>query len=602
MIKEYIKSVDMTPGTILAGDSVEITVKLIAGKDFKTPGSCIVYDLPATLGFSRPSCYDQEDDGYAEVFCSNPDVKYTKRVFDMEYQRFGNKVNASFKGMAQRMLAITFTDGEMEEGDELVLRWGFIRNGFSVGTKVTTIVPMKEYDSTVHVRYFEDKNRALPDLGRDIKGVKRPVPAVEVPLSFRIAPREPESIRIIRQPEVVKILVLDRFANLCPLDNIYQYVEGDFSGSFNSHGAFEIRNVQTQITSRGLPLTDGPAMNNVYKGMNIYFGDLHTHSATSNDVIEREKMIMTPDRSFQFGRQAAGLDFMAVTDHHQPWDEERNKIGKEKWGELCEAVEKHNREGEFLAFAGFENRCQRGDTTVVFNEPFDYEEIDEPSLTDIRKLWDKFAGRDYITTFHFHNPGNLADNEWFRCSYEGVEPVMEIYSCHGSYENEKVLERHIPEIKVFRIDRNAKYFLQNGYIYGLTCNSDGHKGNPGYNGLTAVFSPSLDRKSIMNAIRSRNCYGTTNARIRLVFTINGELMGAILPQVDNKLFEITLAGEADFKAVDIFRNGELFKRYKPYTKEFSVNLTVEESGPSNWYVRATQVDNHIAYSSPIWFK
>ena len=601
-MKDYIRNVSISPITALAGDSVEITIRLEVGRDFITQGSGLVYDLPATLGFSRPSCYDQEDDGYAAVFVSNPDVYYEKKVFDMEYQRFGNKVNASFKGMAQRLFAILFHEGELSEGDEVVFKWGFTRNGFGTGTKVTTIVPYPDYDNIVHVRYFEDSDLALPDLGRDIKGQKRPVPDAEVPLSFRVIPREPEKIRIIKQAEKTSVLILDRFANICPISDIHEFLEGNLRGHFNGHGVYELDDRHAVITSKGLPMTDTPSMQKVYGEKNIYFGDLHTHSATSNDTIEREKMIMTPDLSYDYAKESACLDFLAVTDHHQPWDEERNKIGEPRWGELSQAVEKHDKPGSFLAFEGFEFRCQRGDTTVIIKDHFDYSEIDDPSLTDIRKVWEKFQGRDYLTTFHFHNPGSLKEDEWFKCPYEGIEPVIEIYSCHGSYEMDKVLERNTPEIKFRRKDRNGTYFLNNGNIYGLTCNSDGHKGNPGSNGLTAVYAESLDKESIFEAIRKRQVYGTTNARIRLLFTANSELMGAVLPASETQReFYFSIKGEDKLKSVDIIRNGELYHRYRPDTIAFEEMLTIQDEEKAYYYVRATQFDNHIAYSSPIWF-
>jgi hypothetical protein len=76
---------------------------------------------------------------------------------------------------------------------------------------------------------------------------------------------------------------------------------------------------------------------------------------------------------------------------------------------------------------------------------------------------------------HFHNPGTLPEGEWF---------------------------------------------LRAGHRYGIVCNSDGHKGRPGSNGLTAVFSEDLSRDATFTALRARRCYGTTNARILLVFGIN----------------------------------------------------------------------------------
>ncbi len=177
---------------------------------------------------------------------------------------------------------------------------------------------------------------------------------------------------------------------------------------------------------------------------------------------------------------------------------------------------------------------------------------------------------------------------------------MEIFSCHGSYESDCVLEQRISESKTFRPDRHGKYLLQRGFRYGLVCNSDGHKGNAGQNGLTAVYAPELTKEAILEAIARRRVYGTTNARIRLLFTMNDYLMGEVAPNVPEKRLHVFAAGERPFKAIDILRNGELHRRFRPYRQECAIDLTFREEEPSFWYVRAV-LDNEIAYSSPIWF-
>lgn len=602
MCDEYFRIADINPKEALAGDSIEITIRLVLGKDFVSCGSSIVLDMPAYLGYSRPSCFDQEDNGYMAVFCSNPDILYKKRVWNVETMDYAETKRAGFMGMAQRMFVIDFNEGRASEGDEIIIKWGFTRDGFGIGTKVCTVIPKKEFYTTIHLRYFKEGKKGLPDLGRTFKGYERPVPDAEIPLNLRIVPREPERIRIIRKQDKANILVLDRFSNICEIDKLNTFINENINAVMNAHGVFEAADPRISITSKKLPLYGTPDMTNIFEGNNIYFGDLHTHSKFSNDCIEREKMEITPDMAFEYAKNVKGLDFMAVTDHHQPWDIERNKIGEANWGVLLDAVEKHNENGRFVAFPGFEFRCTRGDTAVILNEIVDYHEIDKQEMQDIRGLWQHMDGVDYITIPHFHNPGSLDNGEWFKCPYTNVETVLEIYSCHGSYESDQVLERHIPEVKSFRNDRHGKYFLNQGYHYGFVCNSDGHKGNPGSNGLTAVYAKELTRDAVIEAIRNRHVYGTTNARIRLLFTINGQLMGSILPITEKKKIYISAKGERPFKAVDLIKNGELFKRFKPYDIEFETEITIAEQEPSNWYVRVTQLDNHIAYSSPIWFE
>lgn len=600
MQQDYFILADVTPKEVLAGDSVEIAVRLVAGPAFRAAGSRLVLDLPAYLGYSRPTCLHQEIGGFTEVFCSNPDLRYTKRVWDIELCDYPTEKKSSFKGMAQRLFVLDFQAGEARAGDEILIKWGYLCHGFSCGTKVTTLVLEREFFNTIHIRYFQDGTRGLPDYGRSFEGHDRPVPEVEIPVRFRILPREPERLRLIRRENRTSLLVLDRFSNISPVEDLAEVINEKGPARVNAFGVFELKHPGAGITSKALPLTESPSMAEVYEGRNVYFGDLHVHSSFSIDCIEREKQEMTPDRTFAFARDVACLDFLAVTDHHQPWRDGRHRLGRENWRLVNDAAGEYTADGEFAAFPGFEFECERGDTAVVVNEELTYDEISAPELKGIRDIWERFKGRALITIPHFHHVGQLELGQWYECPYPGMEPSLEIFSCHGSYENDRVLERHIAEIKKFRADRHGKYFLCNGYHYGFTCNSDGHKGNAGYNGLTAVYAKELTRDTIFDALKRRNVYGTTNARIRLLFTINGHLMGSILPATARKLLHISAAGEAPIKAVDVFRNGELFKRFRPDKLEFAVDLAIGEEGPSNWYVRVTQADNHIAYGSPIW--
>lgn len=595
------KHADISPKEIPAGDSVEFSIRLVIGPAGTARQSRLVLDCPAYLGYDRPSRVGQETGGYVALFCSNPDVAYTERVWDMEIMDYPTRQKTSFKGMAARMIILDL-DGALAEDDELVVKWGWMRNGHAVGTKVTTVVPVPEFGNVLHVRYFAEPERALPDLARSFKGYERPVPDVEVPLTFRILPREPERLRLVRGIDRARLVPYDRFWNVADVADVADVVElpDGADAARNAHGVFEFADPHIRVQSRGLPLARTPARDGVLDGYNIYFGDLHTHSQFSNDCIEREKLLRTPADLYAYAREVAGVDFAAVTDHHQPWDKERNKIGRDLWDATLAMAREQDRPGEFVTFTGIEYRGPRGDTAVVFGEEVDYGEIDRPELNRIDRLWEQMRGRDFITIPHFHNGGRLEQGEWVSADSPHIESVLEIYSCHGSYEGPNVVERHIPLIKRFRDDQNGQYFLKNGYRYGFVCNSDGHKGVIANNGLTAVFARDLDRASILEAIRARRCYGTTNARMCVIFTINGAIMGSELEAADAKHIVVDVAAEAPLKAVDLMKDGDLHQRFRPDGAEFRVELTETSSDPSNWYVRATQIDNHIAYSSPIW--
>lgn len=599
-MKKYFMDPVITPENMLAGDSYAITISMKAATAFNAGGSAILYDMPATLGFSRPSLYDQEDNGYVAVFCSNPDITYKKYVWDMESGAYAGQGKDSFRGMAQRIFAIEILDGYFREGDEITIVWGYTRNGFGIGTKVSSIVPVLDFRPLINIRYFADRSKAFPDYGRSFKGFKRPTPDEEHELSIRIHQREPESIRVFHQIGKTSIAVYDRFFNVCPVSDITEYVNEYHEGTFNSHGLYVMPKENLHFTSKKLPLTETPDMKNAYEGYNIYFGDLHSHSSVSNDCTEREKLPIDAKASMRFAKEAACLDFHAVTDHHQPWDIQRNRIQKENWEALGKAVEEMSDEA-FVSFNGFEFRSPRGDTAVILNGWVPYEKIDTDDLKEIDDVWKRLEDTDIISIPHFHNYGKLKENEWIGGDPK-VEPVIEVYSCHGSYETPDAQERGTPIGKRRRADRNAQFYLKNGYKYGLVCNSDGHKGNPGHNGLTAILAKELTPDAIFEALRARRVYGTTNARIKLIFTMNGHLMGEVLKDDEKKLMHIALEGENNWKAVDVIYNGEIIRRYRPEDKTFTFEEDLGRYGKGFYYVRATQIDNHIAYSSPIWFE
>ena len=600
---EVFERASIRPDAVRSGDSAEFIITLLVGPGY-TPGpSRIVLDLPATLGMSRPELLHQEADGFVEVYCGNPDVTHTKRVWDVEIQDFVSRERRSYRGMACRMFVLDLSAG-VKAGDAIEVRWGDTGGGYGAGAKVTSVVPRPGYAALLHVRYFADPAAGLPDLARSFAGCARPVPDAQAELPIRILPREPHHLRLVRKVDAALLLCHDLYWNVPPVADAAEVVDADAGAApvRNDFGVFEYPSPHVRVRAKALPLLDAPAMDGIFEGMNLYWGDIHTHSAYSNDCFEREKLQMTPGDLMAFARRRAGLDFFAVTDHHQPWDVERNRIGRQYWEMTLDDLFGHDAPGEFLVFPGFEFRCPRGDTAVVLGWQAGYEEIDRPDWTDVRELWRGLEGRDYLTIPHFHNVGRLDDGLWWD-NVGPVEPVLEVFSCHGSCEREDALENGRPMIKRFRRDRCAAYLLAAGYRYGLVGNSDGHKGHVGTNGLTAVFADRLDRSAVFAAYRDRRVYGTTNARIRLVFTANGQLMGSVLSDASEKAFLIDVVGEGRLKKVDVFRNGEPYRRFVPDgpTKSLKRDFTADDDGPASWYVRVTQTDNHVAWSSPIWF-
>ena len=83
------------------------------------------------------------------------------------------------------------------------------------------------------------------------------------------------------------------------------------------------------------------------------------------------------------------------------------------------------------------------------------------------------------------------------------------------------------------------------------------------------------------------------------FARRSERAGTDLGPTEDKEIHIEAVGEQPLKAVDVIRDGEVFQRFRPNAVRFTTDIKTNEPG-AFWYVRVTQIDNHIAYSSPIW--
>ena len=180
--------------------------------------------------------------------------------------------------------------------------------------------------------------------------------------------------------------------------------------------------------------------------------------------------------------------------------------------------------------------------------------------------------------------------------------MVEVFSCHRSFERYDVFEQGRSMVKHGRRDRNGAWLLRNNGRYGFVANSDSHYGHPGMQGLSAVYANVLDKRSILDAYRNRHVYGLSGDRIRLLFTGNRKLMGSEVRNTSVKELVIDVVAENKLKKVELFKNGDLFQRFVPEDPMvFAKDLKIPDPEPSNWYVRVTQENNQMAWSSAIWY-
>ena len=242
------------------------------------------------------------------------------------------------------------------------------------------------------------------------------------------------------------------------------------------------------------------------------------------------------------------------------------------------------------------------------------------------------------------------------------EAAIEIYSQHGNADSNISFQNS--NFLTTQTTAYTKYAIIIGKRFGFVSGSGGYSSRPGYyrgdvssrvglptsstvstTGLTAVFSDTLSRASILDKIRNRSCYSTTGARIYLSVVgetidensqdVSGQ-MGTVIanlsynadntPKSPVKIALRAIADNSQIARIEIIRvmvddyaSGldvldsnsttiDVFNKTNfgedTGTLEFTdtdLNTKSVKNQEVCYYVKVTQVDGQAAWSSPIWF-
>ena len=344
--------------------------------------------------------------------------------------------------------------------------------------------------------------------------------------------------------------------------------------------------------------------------LNIYFGDVHAHTMLSDGL-------KTPMAFFEHARDVALLDFAAVADHNHTEASRLEgpfvmQMADETYAQTQKACEALNQPGRFVTIQAFEqNRIQGhpGHRNVYFRDVC-------PGLFRGKTLAELYAylkGHKALVIPHHHliwgcRP-HLANPEY--------ERVIEMYSMHCSSEvrgtpiNDGATTASKRETGV-----SAREILDKGHRVGFIAASDNHNGAPGLSGrpsrftnipyrggLAAVLAPELTREAVFDALYERRCYATSGARIYLDFRLDGRRMGSELRVARHARlpYDVVISGTDRIARIELIqagREGTVWTQDGTRVVRLHGELVFDAS---SWtYVRVTQTDRQMAWSSPIW--
>ncbi len=349
-------------------------------------------------------------------------------------------------------------------------------------------------------------------------------------------------------------------------------------------------------------------------------GNLHEHTNNSNCWPAGNDG--TLDDDFRYGMFSEGYDFAGITDHGY-------SLTETYWRKSLRMAEFYNDPEHFVALPSIEWTLSNkgrpeigrgvGHRNIFFADVHEaakfvrnrdqvYSE-ENPETANAEMLW-ALLRREKIDCVSIpHHPADEVHPCCWETRDEDLEPVVEIFQCRGNAEYRGAprmlnVSRHHP---LANNDKGFVAYALREKKYRLGFVASGDHNNLGV-GLACVWVKEVSRRGILEALRARRCFATTGDQMVIDFRVNGVWAGGLVAAGPRPTTTFSVTGMDDITRVEILRDSEVVHIHEPQnpTKEATGNWIDSTAEPlrdgSYYYLRVTQRNNHLGWSSPVWLR
>lgn len=470
-----------------------------------------------------------------------------------------------------------------------------------------------------------------------------------------VIPDQPDSIKIVkpsiilpREKFTAKVRIEDQFTNVAQSSEtlIIQTKNSETAMNVNNglghitlindNQPEQVSQIKVKMTSKNIGNVSNSSWNELIEGKyRVFFGDIHGHCSDRPPDYPPAHGLGTPEQYFSYARDISFLDFTALTE-----------LPEVPWEEIKQLVRQYYNPGSFVTFLAYEWFGHKNGHRNVYYRGEEGRRIGELETNgDPRLLWSKLKeqGLPALTVPHHINAqvdhsrevseeamvlgGGYYDYNrtqkigtvgWQPCNWDyhdtRFERLVEVAQVRSSFERDQLGEG----VVLGGFGASVQDALARGYRLGLIASTDTHLGRPGAKdragvtgkrrgALAVVYAEELTREKIFDALYARRCYAATD-RILLYFSVDNHLMGDEVQVEEHQKHEIFLrvAGTAKIKKITVIRNNCDVYSTEPDSNQFEFNWIDNQTSKFDirsiyYYVRVTQVDGEIAWSSPVWF-
>jgi hypothetical protein len=279
----------------------------------------------------------------------------------------------------------------------------------------------------------------------------------------------------------------------------------------------------------------------------IFFGNLHSHTSYSDGS-------GTPDQAYKYARDTAKLDFLAITDHNH---------------RLCEAGAKERADGIMIAttpqiYTGPQSsatiptagRYTKTNTFVALygQEYSTISKGNHVNVFDIGEVIDDRVvtngGFNLLLSWLETHPDTTGQKAIIQLNHANQLDDYRIQFGADDFDSQAAwiskMSEHVALFEMLNgpamvktsgnrseevMEKDFDHYLLLGFHMAPTGDQDNHYKTWGTSTdtRTGVIADELTKPKLLAALRARHAYATEDKNLRLVFKVNGQLCGDILP-------------------------------------------------------------------------
>ena len=349
----------------------------------------------------------------------------------------------------------------------------------------------------------------------------------------------------------------------------------------------------------------GYAIQSEGKTYKIYRGDTHRHSEFSMDGNNDGSLHQT----YRYAIDAAELDWLAQTDHNGEGGPDIPYIA---WL-LQQASDLFSLPTRFTPIYAYERSVSypNGHRNILFatrgNPTLPIPEAEQSGQEGAQALYAYL--RKYNGIAISHTSATTMGTDW-RDNDPALEPLVEIYQgdrVSAEYEGAPKAANGAYPASAPGGFKPAGYIWNawaKGYKLGIQAASD-HLST--HISFACAIATDSTREGLLDSMRKRHSYGATDNIIldyRMQTGGKEYLQGDIVDAQGDFKLTVKVIGTMPIRQIDIVKNNKFVHNTQPMEKEVSFTYVDNQPAPgeSYYYVRVIQVDDQMAWSSPIWVK